>query len=143
MNKDSDQLKLLSTGYYVYGILSAIFYLFPLIFIFAGIAMLNAQVTSEKEQEVFAQAPNFIIVGVISFLYGQITSIATILAGKYIKNTKHHLFCLIVAGINCISFPLGTALGVFTFIVLLRDSVKALFNGQTTSTFGNTPPNWQ
>jgi hypothetical protein len=32
-----------------------------------------------------------------------------------------------VAGINCLWVPLGTALGVCTFIVLLRESVNKLY----------------
>ena len=32
-----------------------------------------------------------------------------------------------VAGLNCLHMPLGTLLGVFTFIVLARPSVQALF----------------
>jgi hypothetical protein len=35
-----------------------------------------------------------------------------------------------MAGINCIFIPIGTVLGVFTIIVLTRDSVKELF-GET------------
>jgi len=42
------------------------------------------------------------------------------------------MFCLIVAGIICIFMPLGTILGVFTIIVLVRPSVKAMFEGQAT-----------
>jgi hypothetical protein len=43
----------------------------------------------------------------------------------------------------CLWMPLGTVLGVFTIIVLTRESVKAIFNGQNSPQFGNTPPNWQ
>ena len=32
-----------------------------------------------------------------------------------------------MAGIECIFMPVGTVLGVFTIIVLVRNSVKALF----------------
>jgi hypothetical protein len=38
--------------------------------------------------------------------------------------------------------PFGTILGVFTLIVLLRDSVKMIFNGQGGSTNYN-PQGWQ
>jgi hypothetical protein len=37
------------------------------------------------------------------------------------------MFSLVIAGVNCASFPLGTLLGVFTFIVLLRASVRSLY----------------
>jgi hypothetical protein len=34
---------------------------------------------------------------------------------------------MIMAGVNCAWFPFGTVLGVFTFIVLLRTSVRAMY----------------
>jgi hypothetical protein len=37
------------------------------------------------------------------------------------------LYCLVVAGIECIFMPFGTVLGVFTIIVLMRPSVRNLF----------------
>jgi hypothetical protein len=37
------------------------------------------------------------------------------------------MFSLVVTGITCLSFPFGTALGVFTIIVLTRGSVRQLY----------------
>jgi hypothetical protein len=34
---------------------------------------------------------------------------------------------MVVAGLSCLEFPYGTALGVFTFIALSRASVVRLF----------------
>jgi hypothetical protein len=39
-----------------------------------------------------------------------------------------------MAGVMCIFMPFGTVLGVFTLIVLLRPSVKPLFEGRAAST---------
>jgi hypothetical protein len=49
--------------------------------------------------------------------------IAEVLSGWFLLKHKYRTFSLIVAGVNCVQVPLGTVLGVFTFIVLLRDSV--------------------
>jgi hypothetical protein len=38
---------------------------------------------------------------------------------------------MVIAGINCLSFPFGTALGIFTLIVLSRESVQALYKSST------------
>lgn len=139
MSKDLEQLRLLSIGYYIYGGLSAVFYLMPLLFIFVGIGIVTEFIKPQgKEPPTSADGWTFLIIGTLFFLYGQITSIATILAGRFIKQRKKHLFCLIVAGFNCISFPIGTALGVFTFVVLLRDSVKAMFNRQNLQSNDST-----
>jgi hypothetical protein len=53
--------------------------------------------------------------------------ILTIVSGRLISLRRRRTFSLVVAGINCASFPFGTVLGVFTFIVLARPSVRALY----------------
>jgi hypothetical protein len=50
-------------------------------------------------------------------------------SGWYIHARKHRTFSLIVAAINCFYVPLGTVLGVLTIVVLLRDSVRELYEG--------------
>jgi hypothetical protein len=57
--------------------------------------------------------------------------VLNILAGKYLGARKHRTFCFVVAATNCLYTPLGTVLGIFTIIVLLRDSVRATFQGGT------------
>jgi hypothetical protein len=62
----------------------------------------------------------------------------TILSGRFIAKRRRKLFSLIVAGLSCLSFPLGTALGVFTFIVLLRDTIPELY-GERRQAFPDAP----
>lgn len=42
-------------------------------------------------------------------------------------------FCMVMAAISCFEIPCGALLGVFTFIVLDRASVKRLFDRQEGS----------
>jgi hypothetical protein len=58
---------------------------------------------------------------------GWTLGILTIVSGRLISLRRRRTFSLVVAGINCASFPFGTVLGVFTFIVLARPSVRALY----------------
>src|SRR5438034_237975 len=46
---------------------------------------------------------------------------------RELRDRRGYLFCLVMAGIACLFQPFGMILGVFTFIVLLRPSVKTLF----------------
>jgi hypothetical protein len=39
----------------------------------------------------------------------------------------------VVAGISCISIPYGTVLGILTFLVLARPSIRAVFDRGTGS----------
>ena len=54
--------------------------------------------------------------------------ICNIISGLQIRKRKGRIFSFVVAGVNCMQFPLGTALGVFTFIVLSRPSVKTSYS---------------
>lgn len=50
-------------------------------------------------------------------------------AGRFLSRHQHPTFCIVISALNCMYMPLGTALGVFTILVLQRPSVKALFAG--------------
>ena len=49
------------------------------------------------------------------------------LSGLYLRKKKNRMFSMVIAGVNCLNMPLGMALGVFTFIVLSRDSVREAY----------------
>jgi len=126
--KDEEQLKLLSIFYYVFaglaffGVISIVFMmgLFQPFLSFEGMPS-----GSETPPEMVI---NFIrILFVIGILLSVVSVILYVLAGKSLGQKKGKTFTMIVAGLACLSFPLGTALGVFTFIVLSRPSVKQLY----------------
>lgn len=48
-------------------------------------------------------------------------------SGLFLLKRRQRLFSLIVAGLDCLHVPFGTTLGIFTFIVLSRDSVRELY----------------
>ena len=64
-------------------------------------------------------------------LIGCTVGICTFLCGHYISRRTHRTFTMVIAGINCLSFPFGTALGLFSLIVLSRESVQALYKSPT------------
>ncbi len=49
------------------------------------------------------------------------------LTGRFLSRRQHHTFCVVISALNCMYMPLGTALGVFTILVLQRPSVRTLF----------------
>jgi len=68
-----------------------------------------------------------------------------LVSARCIQLRKHRTFSLLVAGLNCLHVPLGTVLGVFTFVVLLRGSVEEVYTSGAGSTsdqtsLGPTPP---
>jgi hypothetical protein len=69
----------------------------------------------------------FMLMGGAFVLGGWALGFAMIYAGRCLKKRERYTFCLVVAAISCLNMPVGTALGVFTIIVLMRPSVKELF----------------
>lgn len=149
MNKDLEHIRLLSIFHYVVGGLIALFACFPIFHLLMGIFFLASAPEMRRNQapgqdfpvEVFGAM--FIIIPAIIILCGWALAAVVVIAGRKLSNQRSYTFCLVVAAILCVFMPFGTILGVFTIIVLMRDSVKALFNGQNPSQFAKTPPNWQ
>ncbi len=86
-----------------------------------------------KEAQQFAEGQMqflgtvFVVVGIAAILLGWIVALLLAIAGRKLATRRGRVFCIVVAALSCFSFPLGTALGVFTLIVLMRPSVQALF----------------
>jgi uncharacterized membrane protein HdeD (DUF308 family) len=59
-----------------------------------------------------------------------ISGIINLLSAVFLRKHTNRTFSMVVAGFNCLYIPLGTVLGVFTFIVLGRDSVVALYQAR-------------
>lgn len=64
---------------------------------------------------------------VFSLTFGLLFVAWNILVGYWLPRGKQRLGCLIYAVLILPNFPLGTALGIFTFVVLRRPDVQAYF----------------
>lgn len=147
--RDGEHLKLLSLFHYIYGGLTMAVSCIFIVYIVIGVfALSNPQafnrptpppVAGTTTRPATAAPPPpvrpdlmfgwvFIGIGSVALLLGWTTGILSIVSGRSIKRRRRHMFSLVIAGICCLNMPLGTALGVFTFIVLLRESVKAQYN---------------
>jgi hypothetical protein len=69
----------------------------------------------------------FFAIGLLFFLIGEAISICIIISGRFIAKQKKYLFSFVLGCIQCAFFPFGTVLGVFTIVILSRDSVKTLY----------------
>lgn len=129
MNRDEDHLRLLTVFHYVVAGLTALFALFPLFHLALGLFMVFAPDKFAGKGESPPVFVGWIFVGFAAmFIFAGWTLAAlTLVAGRFLSKRRHYMFCLVMAAIQCAFFPFGTALGVFTLIVLLRDSVKQLF----------------
>ncbi len=126
MNQDSEHLKLLSIFHYVTAGLAALFSCIPFLHFWLGIMMVTGQLEpSDPALEIFGWF--FVVFAGGFILCGWAFSVAVFMAGRALARRTRYMFCLVMAGIECMFMPFGTVLGVFTILVLMRDSVKRQF----------------
>ncbi|MGC2626385.1 MAG: hypothetical protein WA269_06065, partial [Candidatus Udaeobacter sp.] len=70
----------------------------------------------------------FAVIGSGLFLFGLAIAICILIGGRSLALRKRYSFAMVMACIECIFVPFGTVLGVFTIVVLSRESVKELFS---------------
>ena len=127
---DADHLKILSIFHFVGAGLALLGILFLLAhfamfhFIFTNPKFWQDQKQGPPPAELFAMLKWFYLVFGMWFLASVVLNV---ISGLCLRARKHRTFSLVVAGINCLHIPLGTVLGVFTIIVLIRDSVRELY----------------
>ena len=99
-----------------------------------GFLVDEAETASDAKRLLDAGVGTFIIVS------GWTMAACVLAAGRMLARRRRYLFCLVMAGIECLMMPLGTILGVFTIIVLSRESVKAAFEANVTADSGFPAP---
>jgi hypothetical protein len=131
MNEDSEHLRLLSIFHYLVAGVAAFCSFFPLLYTAMGFVFITL---SHRPPTNPAQQPPspalgwaFVVLGIFLFLLGAIFAIVVAFAGRSVSRRNHYWFAFVVACVECIFVPFGTILGVFTIIVLSRESVKTLF----------------
>ncbi|MAS92110.1 MAG: hypothetical protein CMO55_02845 [Verrucomicrobiales bacterium] len=129
-DKDAEHLKMLSTFHYVLGGLIGLFACIPLIHVTIGLIFVFTPESMEANGEMPpAFGWMFVAIGSFCVLMGWTFAILVITAGKKLARRQSRVFCTVIAGLLCMCAPFGTVLGVFTIIVLMRDSVRVLFDG--------------
>jgi len=126
MTQDEQHLDLLAIFHYIVGGLTALFSCLFLLHLAMGIAMLSGAFDGEDAPPKIV-AWLFTILPSVFILSGWILAGFIIAAGRKLKRRMSRIFCLVIGGLECILIPYGTVLGVFTIVVLMKDSVKQLF----------------
>lgn len=136
MDQDQEHLRLLAIFHYVVAALAALFACFPLIHLVLGLFFILAPSSMAGS----GQPPPpaflgwiFVIFASCFILAGWAFAACVLYAGRCLANRRRLLFCQVMAGIECMFMPFGTALGVFTLLVLTRPTVKPLFDDQRTA----------
>jgi hypothetical protein len=129
-DRDSEHLKILSIFWYVVSSLVAFVGCFPIIHISVGLVALLAP---EKMVDKGGEPPPawfgwlFVIIGSAVMLFCWMWAALGFITAWSLPQRRRIVVCYLAAGLACLQIPLGTLLGVFTFIVLARPSIKASF----------------
>lgn len=127
MNEDLEHLRLLSIFHYLMAGLAGLFALIPVIQLMFGLALSFGW--GEFDQDAPPAFVGWFLTCIAGgfVLLGGAYAVCLAVAGRSLVQHRNWTFCMVMAGVSCIFMPLGTALGVFTMIVLNRPSVRALF----------------
>lgn len=118
--------------HWIMAVLIGIVSLFPIVHLMIGIGLISGrfggeQVRHDPDFPAEAMGWFFVVFAVLWIVLASTFAISVALAARYLAQRRRRMFCMIVAGFLCLGFPLGTALGVFTLVVLNRESVRVLF----------------
>lgn len=129
---DRQHLKLLAIFYYVMAGLQLLGSCAGLFYLGFGIFALSAPPDTFRgpnDPENIGTIMGGVMIGVGAFilLLTLVFGILQVIAGNNLRKMRGRTLCFVVAGLTCLSVPLGTVLGVFTFVVLSRASVARMF----------------
>jgi hypothetical protein len=127
---DAEHLRLLGIFHYVYAGIQGLLGLFFLLYIGFGLLFLWNVFPASRGS---APLPPwfgwvFIGMGVVFSVWFEALAVMNVLAGRFCRARRHRVFLLVVAALDCLWVPFGTALGVFDFVVLTRQSVRRVFD---------------
>jgi hypothetical protein len=138
VNQDQEHLKLLSIFHFVLAGLCGMLTLIPLAQLLLGLGLATGSLDKEPVAQVMGCF--FVAIAGTGLLLGVGLAVCLVLAGRAMLERKHYTFCLVMACISCMFMPFGTALGVFSLLVLLRPSVKTLFGVGNGPAAGDSQP---
>jgi hypothetical protein len=132
---DADHLNLLALFHFVGAGLAVLGLLFLLVHYTFMHAMFTNPKFFENQKQPMPMTPEqlFAIFKWFYLAFGiwfVISGVLNLISGLCLRARKGRTFSLVVAGINCLHIPLGTVLGVFTIVVLIRDSVRELYSAR-------------
>lgn len=136
VDRDLEHLKLLSIFWYVWAGLTALGGCISLIYVAMGAAMMAAppgamnattQPSGQPAPSPAALGGMFMGLGGCILLFMLGLALLAFMTARGLATHRRRTFCMVIAGLSCLSIPLGTVLGVFTLMVLSRPTVAAMF----------------
>lgn len=131
MEEVKEHIRLLAVGHYVMAGITGLFSLLPLLHVAIGLVFLFGDLKTVSSDEAFPHqlfGAIFAGFGALIVVIGLALALAIAIAGKKMKDFHSRTYCLVIGGILCTIFPLGTVLGVLSLVTLLKPEAKTLFS---------------
>jgi len=123
LEQKKSYLDVLAIFHYVYGGIGLIFVLF------AAAVMGGVFSIPDVQRDLRTEAGCLPVIVIGFFIgLGALYCVANLLAGYWLQKRRQRVPILVVSGLNCLNFPLGTLLGIFVIVLLARVEVAALFD---------------
>ena len=125
-----DQLRLLGIFYIIFGLMALpVLAIIPL-----QSQLVDYFVQNAPDQEMVDLISKLATTGFVSIVVLTLVHIISLVyIGFCFRQQRHHTLCIIAAAFCCLSFPLGTILGVISLVVLLKPEAKQLYGVEGAS----------
>ena len=135
---DSEHLQILSILHYVMAGFATLGACIPLVYLTIGLALLGGSTVQDSGDASAGMAFTGGIMTLIAIplaILFILQAVCMFLAARWVGVARNRMFCFINACVLCMHAPLGTALGIFTIIVLSRPSVMQRFEANQAGYF--------
>ena len=135
--RDADHVRILSLMHYVWGGLVMLFSSVFILHVVFGLLMAHGGgpfvATGPGGPPPPPASVGYVMAGFggCAVACGWTLGAMNLLVGRRLARHRSRTLAMVVDAVNCVWVPLGTVLGVFTFIVLGRASVRAMFASTT------------
>ena len=140
-DRDAEHLRILSICWYVVAGLQGVMACFVLLYVLFGVGMALFGAAAGTAAGSAARDPSGAVMGlpfvgvgmivgcfgVFMFLLAATLALLNFKTGQSLVRRRNLTLIYVMAAVACMGVPMGTLLGVFTFIVLSRPSVRANF----------------
>jgi hypothetical protein len=128
---DNEHLRMLRMAYFVSGAAAGFYGGMGLLYIALGTTMSRFAGSFPAAGSPYdASFPRsfFVIIGVLLVAFGAVVVLLRLYTARCLRQRRSLWLCYLTAALACLEIPWGTLLGVTTFVVLSRDSVRARFD---------------
>lgn len=127
---DADHLNLLSIFHFVGAGLGLLGMLFLMLHFTLFYTFMDNPAMWRNQRQPAPPAEFLAMFRVLYLVFGMwlvLSFVLNLFSGFFLRGRTHRTFSLVVGAINCLHVPLGTVLGVFTIMVLMRQSVREIY----------------